>query len=48
MGRSSVLDNLTPWGWVLLAYGQLVVAYGGYAIYLRWRERRAARKGDKR
>ncbi len=30
----------SDWTWVLLAWGQLLLAYGGYLWYLRWREQR--------
>jgi hypothetical protein len=31
---------MSDWGWVFLAWGQLVVAYLGYVIYLNWRTKK--------
>lgn len=28
---------MSNWGWILLAWGQLVVFYVGYLLYLNWR-----------
>lgn len=41
-----MFNSITPWGWVAIAYGQLVLAYAGYVLYLRWRERRVTRRED--
>ena len=30
-------SSWTPWTWVWIAWGQLIVAYLGYAYYLNWR-----------
>lgn len=41
-----MFDNLSNWTWVALAYGEVILAYAGYLVYLGWRERRARnRKG---
>jgi len=40
-----VFDNLTHWQWIAIAWGQLVVAYVAYLLYLRRVERRA-REGN--
>ena len=31
---------MSSWGWVAIAWIELVLAYGGYLLYLRWRARR--------
>lgn len=31
--------DLSPWGWVALAWGQLILFYLGYLGYLNWRYR---------
>ena len=36
-----MFDNLSHWGWVGLAWAELLLAYGGYLFYLSRRERRA-------
>ena len=36
-----MFNNLSPWGWVALAWVEVLLAYGGYLYYLAWRERRA-------
>lgn len=36
-----MFDNLSPWTWIAAAWLQLVIAYGGYLIYLAWRARQA-------
>ncbi len=35
-----MFDSWSAWTWVLIAWLELVVAYGGYLLYLRWRNRR--------
>ncbi len=35
-----MFNGWTPWAWVFFAWGQLVVAYAGYLLYLRWRVKR--------
>ena len=35
-----MFDNWGDWTWVAVAWLQLVVAYGGYLLYLRSRARR--------
>jgi hypothetical protein len=35
-----VFDAWTHWTWVTVAWLQLVVAYGGYMVYLGWRRKR--------
>ncbi len=34
------MSNLSPWGWVAVAWAELVLAYAGYLLYLRWRLKR--------
>lgn len=41
-----MFDGWSNWTWVAVAWLELVVAYGGYAIYLRWRARRAGHEED--
>ena len=41
-----MFDGWSTWTWVAVAWLELVVAYGGYLIYLGWRERRARREED--
>lgn len=36
-----MFDNLSPWFWIAAAWLQLVIAYGGYMIYLARHERQA-------
>jgi hypothetical protein len=31
---------MSDWGWVLIAWGQLVVVYLGYLLYLNWRAKK--------
>ena len=38
-----MFDGWSAWTWVLVAWGELLVAYAGYVIYLRRREARAQR-----
>jgi hypothetical protein len=35
-----VFDNLSAWTWVAIAWGQLVLAYVIYLLYMRQLERR--------
>lgn len=35
-----MFKSLTAWQWIALAWLELVLAYGGYLLYLNWRERR--------
>ena len=35
-----MFENLSNWTWVAIAWLQLLVAYGGYLLYLRNRARR--------
>lgn len=39
-----MFDAFTPWTWVWLAWGELLLAYLGYAAYLGWRRRRLERR----
>lgn len=39
--------NLTHWQWVAVAWLEVIVVYGGYLFYLRWRERQAKHPGGK-
>jgi len=41
-----VFDDWGPWAWVAAAWLELVAAYGGYLIYLRWREHRVRSEED--
>jgi hypothetical protein len=38
-----VFDDWSAWTWVLIAWGQLAVAYVAYEAYLRRREAEALR-----
>lgn len=40
-----MFDNLPAWTWIAFAWSQLVIAYGGYLVYLAWRARKA-KAGD--
>lgn len=31
---------MSSWGWVVLAWAELILAYVGYGFYLRWRQKR--------
>jgi len=33
-----MFENWTQWNWVALAWGQLILAYVGYLVYLNRRE----------
>ena len=35
-----MFDDLNPWTWVAVAWLELLVAYGGYLLYLRGRAKR--------
>jgi hypothetical protein len=35
-----VSDSWSQWTWVAIAWLELVVAYGGYLLYLGWRRRK--------
>lgn len=35
-----MFESISPWGWVALAWGELIVAYGAYLVYLGRRRRR--------
>lgn len=35
-----MFENLPQWAWVVAAWLELLVAYGGYLLYLRARARR--------
>lgn len=41
-----MFDAWGPWAWVAAAWLELVVAYGGYLIYLGWRRKRARREEE--
>ena len=41
-----MFNSISNWTWVALAYGEVVLAYLGYLLYLRWRERRARNGKD--
>lgn len=41
-----MFDSWTAWTWVAVAWIQLVLAYGGYLIYLRWRAARLGREEE--
>lgn len=34
-----MFESWSAWTWVALAWAELVVAYGAYLLYLRWREK---------
>lgn len=36
-----MFNNLSQWAWVGIAWAELLIAYGGYLLYLNWRARRA-------
>lgn len=38
-----MFESWSPWSWVMVAWAELVVAYGGYLAYLGWRARRVRR-----
>ncbi len=40
-----MFDNLGPWTWITLAWGQVVLAYVIYLLYMRRLEKRI-RGGD--
>ena len=35
-----MFDNIPDWGWVAAAWGEVVLAYIGYLLYLRHRAKR--------
>lgn len=35
-----MFEGWSPWAWVALAWIELLLAYGGYLLYLRGRRRR--------
>lgn len=35
-----MFDNWSHWTWVTVAWIELLLAYGGYLVYLNWRRRR--------
>lgn len=41
-----MFDDWSAWTWVTVAWLELVIAYGGYLLYLRWRAARLAREED--
>lgn len=41
-----MFDNLSPWTWITLAWGQVVLAYVIYLLYLRRLERRIREGAD--
>ncbi len=41
-----MFDDWGPWAWVAAAWLELAFAYGGYLIYLRWREHRVRSEED--
>lgn len=38
-----MFDNWSHWTWVTVAWLEVVLAYGGYLLYLRWRRQRLLR-----
>lgn len=38
-----MFENWSHWTWVTVAWLEVVVAYVGYLLYLRWRRRRLLR-----
>lgn len=41
-----MFDNLGPWTWIAIAWGQVVLAYVIYVLYLRRLEKRIREGGD--
>ncbi len=37
----------SSWTWITLAWGEVILAYVGYLLYLRWREARAKGKDER-
>ena len=35
-----MFDTMSQWTWVAIAWLQVLLAYGGYLVYLSWRRRR--------
>ncbi|MEX2535319.1 MAG: hypothetical protein WD273_06910 [Trueperaceae bacterium] len=40
-----MFDNWGPWAWVATAWLELLLAYGGYLLYLRSRAKRLEDEG---
>lgn len=40
--------DLTPTQWIAIAWGELIVAYAAYLVYLNWRARKARSTEDER
>jgi hypothetical protein len=38
-----VFESSNHWAWVTLAWGELILAYGGYLLYLNWRRQKLLR-----
>lgn len=38
-----MFEGWSHWTWVTVAWVELLVAYGGYLFYLRWRRQRLLR-----
>jgi len=43
-----VFEGWSHWTWVTIAWGQVVLAYGGYLAYLGWRKRRLLEDAEAR
>lgn len=41
-----MFDNFGPWTWITIAWAQLLIAYGGYLLYLRRLERRILERAE--
>jgi len=41
-----VFEGWSHWTWVAIAWGEVVLAYGGYLAYLGWRKRQLLRDHD--
>ena len=37
---NSLTANWSQWHWVAFAWGQLIVAYLGYLLYINWRNKK--------
>lgn len=35
-----MFDSWSAWAWIAAAWFELILAYGGYLLYLRWRAKR--------
>lgn len=42
-----MFESWNEWTWVAVAWLELVLTYGGYLAYLRWRARRAHAGGNR-